>query len=233
MATVSDTDTGTSTTPAGTASFASSGPGSFGGNSCTLSQSSPRVASCQVTFTSLSLGANTITASYSGDATHKQGAASTSVTVAVPASTRGCRIQGEGLIIAANGDRARFALHVRAPSSSRHDGDPGWRVVSYRDLGPVRPFQLLSRDLQALTCAPGRPSGGSVFGTGKVDRSSTVFFRIDVIAGPKTDNRHSSRRHESSYRIRLSNGYDSGLGQLLAGQIKISIHSQNDNGHQR
>jgi probable HAF family extracellular repeat protein len=233
MATVSDTDTGTSTTPAGTASFSSSGPGSFGGNPCTLSLSSPRVASCQVTFTSLSLEAKTITASYGGDATHEQGAASTSVTVALPTSTNGCQIQGEGLIIAANADRASFALDVRAPSNSRHDGDRGWRVVSYRDFGPVRPFQLLSRDLQALTCAPGRPSSGSMFGTGKVDRSSTVFFRIDVIARPNTDNHHSSRRHESSYRIRLSNGYDSGLGPLHAGQIKISIHNQNDNGHRR
>jgi hypothetical protein len=72
-----------------------------------------------------------------------------------------------------------------------------------------------------------------MFGTGKVDRSSTVFFRIDVIAGPNTDNHHSSRRHESSYRIRLSNGYDSGLGPVHAGQIKISIHNQNDNDHRR
>jgi hypothetical protein len=186
-----------------------------------------------VSFTSLSPGAKTITASYGGDTMHSRSGASTSVTVAVPASTKGCQIQGEGLIIAANSDRARFGLDVRAPASLGRDGDRRWRVVSYRDLGPAQPFGLLSRDLQALTCTPGRLPNGSLFGTDNVARASTVFFRIDVTAAANRNTPHRSSRYRGSYRIRLTNGYDSGLAQLLAGQIKIRTHNQNENSDRR
>jgi probable HAF family extracellular repeat protein len=228
-ATVSDTDLGSSSTPAGAVSFSASGPGSSSGTPCTLSQSSPSVASCAVSFTSLSPEAPTITASYDGDTMHTRSGGGTSVMIAMPASTKGCQIQGEGLIIAANGDRARSAFDVRVPSSSGRNGEHGRRVVSYRDLGPAQRFQLVSLDVQALTCTPGRTPSGSVFGTGKVDRSSTMFFRIDVTAAANTNSQHRSPRYRGSYRIRLTNGYDSGPEPLRTGQIKIRMHNQNDN----
>ena len=76
-ATVADTDTGTAITPTGTVSFGSSGPGSFGGSPCTLSQTSPGVASCSVSYTPGASGvpsrSDAITASYVHDTTHGQG----------------------------------------------------------------------------------------------------------------------------------------------------------------
>jgi hypothetical protein len=67
-AVVSDTDTGTATTPSGTVEFsASSTAVEFSGTPvCTLSTA----GSCQITFTSSAYGPETITASYDGDSSH-------------------------------------------------------------------------------------------------------------------------------------------------------------------
>jgi len=66
---VNDTDIGIGIIPTGTVAFTSSGPGTFIGSPCTLSQ---QVATCQVTYTPTGTTArtDTITASYSGDASH-------------------------------------------------------------------------------------------------------------------------------------------------------------------
>jgi hypothetical protein len=90
-ATVADTGTGTQTTPSGTVSFTSSGPGSFGGSPCTLSGSGPS-ASCTVAYmpgASGTLRSDTITASYSGDSTHQTSNGSTAVAVQ-PTSKADC-----------------------------------------------------------------------------------------------------------------------------------------------
>ena len=74
-------------TPTGTVSFASSGPGSFGGGgTCTLSPVSTGTASCQVTYTpgsdtSALVRTDTITATYGGD--FRNGGSSGSATVQV------------------------------------------------------------------------------------------------------------------------------------------------------
>jgi hypothetical protein len=84
-ATVTDTATSGQTTPTGTVTVGSGGPGSFTGSPCTLAQTSPGVASCQVTYTPGASGtptrADTITATYSGDPTHKSSSGTTTVTV--------------------------------------------------------------------------------------------------------------------------------------------------------
>jgi len=66
---VNDTDIGIGIIPTGTVAFTSSGPGTFIGSPCTVSQ---QVATCQVTYTPTGTTArtDTITAIYSGDASH-------------------------------------------------------------------------------------------------------------------------------------------------------------------
>jgi len=96
MCTATVTDTaGPATTPTGTVSFGSSGPGDFGGSPCTLSGSGAS-ASCSVSYTPDASGStrtDTITATYGGDATHAGSSGTTAVTVE-PTSTADCRHGG-------------------------------------------------------------------------------------------------------------------------------------------
>jgi hypothetical protein len=80
--TVSDTASGSATTPGGSVSFSSDSPGSFSGSgSCTLS-----AGSCQISYTPAAIGSGThkITANYSGDTAH----AVSSASINEPVTTR-------------------------------------------------------------------------------------------------------------------------------------------------
>ena len=77
-AVVSDTDTGTATTPSGTVDFsASSTAVEFSAPVCTLSAA----GSCQITFTGSAYGPETITASYDGDSSHATSSATQQIEV--------------------------------------------------------------------------------------------------------------------------------------------------------
>jgi DNA-binding beta-propeller fold protein YncE len=215
-ATVSDTDSGASITPTGTVNFSSGGTESLDGSPCTLSESSPAVATCQMSFGSMAPATETINASYSGDAAHTASSGSTSVTAALPTSTKGCEIHGAGLITAADDDHAQFGV----AALTLHRSGRLLGSVRYRDFGPAQHLRLTSWNLQALTCNPGVSATGSIFGTGKLNRTTTVFFRIDATAGSES----RSARNIASYRIRLSNGYDSGSQTPHPGRVSIVIH---------
>jgi Bacterial Ig-like domain (group 3) len=77
------------TTPTGTVSFKTSGPGSFNEASCELTMVNASSASCSVTYTPGSTPAepvrsDTITAEYGGDDTHKASKGTTTVAVISP-----------------------------------------------------------------------------------------------------------------------------------------------------
>ena len=80
-ATVTDTETANASTPTGTVSFESNGSGSFGDDSCTLSQASPGVARCAVAYTPSAIAAQTISADYGGDPTHTASSGSQALSV--------------------------------------------------------------------------------------------------------------------------------------------------------
>jgi Bacterial Ig-like domain (group 1)/Bacterial Ig-like domain (group 3)/Calx-beta domain len=82
-ATVTDTGSGTKTTPTGTVSWGSSPAGTFAANQCTLSPTGTLgVASCSVGYTPSSAGANVVTASYGGSLAHEASQGQTTVQVA-------------------------------------------------------------------------------------------------------------------------------------------------------
>ena len=101
MATVTDTAAGTASTPTGTLGFESDGAGSFDPNTnqCTLTQTSPGVASCLVTYTPHTSNTptptrtDTITATYGGDTTHA-GSSGTGAVAVRPASRADCQQGG-------------------------------------------------------------------------------------------------------------------------------------------
>jgi len=80
-ATVTDTNAGTVSTPAGTVSFSSNGAGSFSVAGCTLVAGSTGTASCTVTYTPSETGTQTITGSYGGDTTHALSSGGTPLSV--------------------------------------------------------------------------------------------------------------------------------------------------------
>jgi hypothetical protein len=95
-ATVTDTAAGAASTPTGSVGFATSGPGSFGAGSCTLSAASAGVATCSVSYTpaaSDTLRTDTITAGYGGDSTHA-GSSATAAVAVQPTSDADCRHGG-------------------------------------------------------------------------------------------------------------------------------------------
>jgi hypothetical protein len=74
-------------------------------------------------------------------------------------------------------------------------------------------MNIHSSSVLAVTCSADGTSA-SIFGTATIDGGGSYDFRIDVkdLGEPgKTDR----------YRIRLSNGYDSGDQQLVSGNIQI------------
>ena len=92
-----------------------------------------------------------------------------------------------------------------------------------------------STQLLAVTCND--HTSGSIYGSGTVNGTTPVNFIIDVTAGSREDSsvgRHSRDDEEGSpatYRIRLSNGYDSGTQNVRGGRIQIEIESDHPDHH--
>jgi Mg-chelatase subunit ChlD len=129
------------------------------------------------------------------------------VTVGFPASTAGCKVNYGGTITAMNGDAATFGGNAKA------DGLKG--EEEYQDHGPLADMNVHSIDVRAVVCNEAG-TAASIFGFATVDGSGSFQYRIDI-----TDNGEPGR--DDTYRIRLSNGYDSGVQTLSAGG-NVQIH---------
>lgn len=123
----------------------------------------------------------------------------------LPGSTAGCKVTYGGRITAANGDKATFGGNAKADGLNGNE--------NYRDHGPATAMHVKSTAILAVICSADGTSA-SIFGTATVDGAGSFDFRIDVrdLGEPGTSDR---------YRLRLSNGYDSGDQQLEGGNIQI------------
>jgi hypothetical protein len=83
--TVSDTDTGTKTSPTGVTSWSSTGAGTFaGGGACSLTPQPLGVSKClSISYTPTAPGAASITSAYAGDASHLASATASAGTLTV------------------------------------------------------------------------------------------------------------------------------------------------------
>jgi len=137
------------------------------------------------------------------DATEPEDTASK--TWVIPASTEGCKVTYGGGITAANGDKATFGGNAKA------DGLKGQE--EYQDHGPAADMNVHSIDVLAVVCSADGTMA-SIFGTATVDGSGSFDYRIDLkdLAEPGSSD---------TYRIRLSNGYDSGEQVLEGGNVQI------------
>lgn len=123
----------------------------------------------------------------------------------LPGSTAGCKVTYGGRITAANGDKATFGGNAKA------DGLKGQE--QYQDHGPATPMNVHSIDVDAVLCSPDGTQA-SIFGTATVNGSGSFDYRIDLkdLGEPGSGD---------TYRIRLSNGYDSGEQTLSGGNVQI------------
>lgn len=123
----------------------------------------------------------------------------------LPGSTPGCKVTYGGRITAANGDKATFGGNAKA------DGLKGQE--QYQDHGPVTPMNVHSIDVDAVVCNRDGTQA-SIFGTATVNGGGSFDYRIDLkdLGEPGTSD---------TYRIRLSNGYDSGEQTLSGGNVQI------------
>jgi hypothetical protein len=148
-------------------------------------------------------GSDVITATAQGGS--KPSDTATKVWV-LPASTPGCKITGGGRILAANGDAATFGGNAKGTGPSGEE--------EYQDHGPSDDMNVHSTSILAVSCSADG-TAASIFGMATIDGGGSFVFRIDVsdLGEPGAGTDH--------YRMRLSNGYDSGDQVLNGGNIQI------------
>jgi hypothetical protein len=144
-ATVTDTGAGTASTPTGTVGFASDGSGAFDPdtNQCALTQTSPGVASCLVTYTPHTSGTpsptrtDTITATYGGDSTHADSSGTAGVAVR-PTSRADCQQGGWRNYGFSSQRQCLQSLSGglgEQPGSKADCMHGGWRTLGFRNQG--------------------------------------------------------------------------------------------------
>ncbi len=122
----------------------------------------------------------------------------------IPQSTEGCKVTYGGHITAANGDPASFGGNAKAPAKGQEQ---------FQDHGPAADMNVHSIDVQAVVCSRDGTSA-SIFGTATIDGAGSFDYRIDLqdLGEPGTSD---------TYRLRLSNGYDTGEQVLDGGNVQI------------
>jgi hypothetical protein len=123
-----------------------------------------------------------------------------------------CLVSNGGRITAANGDRANFGGHAANDGALR-----GHQV--YVDHGPVSPFRFQSLTVTFLACfEDGR--NAEMTGTGTVDLPSGAQQLVQYLIRVR-DLGELPQSPTDTYRITLSNGYDSGEQPVEHGNIQI------------
>jgi hypothetical protein len=125
-------------------------------------------------------------------------------------STAGCdaKITGGGQITTSQHDQATFGGEATGLTSGSASGNE-----QYQDHGPASPMDVKSTVVTSITCNAQRTQA-SIFGQATIGGTGFYSYEIDVVDnGEPGSNDH--------YRMRLSNGYDSGDHTLAGGNIKI------------
>ncbi|HEY6212241.1 MAG TPA: SBBP repeat-containing protein [Vicinamibacterales bacterium] len=164
---------------------------------------------CSFTYAGPSLpGADVISAYADTNANAAQDAGEPSGTATkawvLPASTAGCTVTQGGRITASTGGKATFGGNAQSAAAIRGQ-------EQYTDHATAAPMSVLSTKVIALVCSP---ASASIFGQATVNGAGAFAFRIDV-----KDNGEPGSA--DTYRMRVSNGYDSGEQLISGGNVQI------------
>jgi Big-like domain-containing protein len=124
----------------------------------------------------------------------------------IPASTANCKVTFGGRITVTNGDKATFGGNAKATPSGN---------IQYTDHGPADAANVQSTDVFAVMCASDGVSA-TIYGEAMDNDTGPWMFRIDL-----TDMAEPGRN--DTFRIQLTNGYDSGEQTLEKGG-NIQLH---------
>jgi len=155
-------------------------------------------------YTAALPGTDVITATASGGTDPSDTAAKTWI---LPTNDPACKVTYGGRITTASGDKATFGGNAKGSGPAGQE--------EYRDHGPALDSNVHSIDVLAVTCSKDG-SAASIFGTATVNGSGSFDFRIDVqdLGEPGSSD---------TYRIRLSDGYDSGEQVLSRGNVQVHM----------
>jgi hypothetical protein len=146
-------------------------------------------------------GADVITATASGGTNPSDTATKTWV---IPANNEACKVTYGGRITAANGDKATLGGNAQGKGPKGQE--------EYQDHGPATDINVHSINVLAVTCSRDGVNA-SIFGKATINGAGSFDYRIDLkdMAEPGSSD---------TYRIRLSNGYDSGEQVLSGGNVQ-------------
>jgi hypothetical protein len=140
-------------------------------------------------------------------------------------STDKCSVTYGGRIATAEGDKGTFGgvAHAKGPKGQEE----------YQDHGPVTDINVHSIDVRGVICGPLEEDPGEVgllsrvatqatsseteahiFGTATINGSGSFDYQIDLVDSGEPGT-------ADTYRIWLSNGYDSGVQTLVGGNVQI------------
>ena len=154
-ATVTDTGTGTKSTPTGAVTFGSTGTGSFSSPSCTLTPTGTSgVASCSVNYTpsAVAAGGHLITATYQGDIAHGSSAKTANLAVTLRNSSTSVSCSGPVALSAPTTCTATVSDPVLAGTASAPSGTVLFTVDRDGSFSPTV-CTLTSTSANAATCA--------------------------------------------------------------------------------
>ena len=182
-----------------------------GANSTSGSAPTDANGNAQLCYTGTNPGQDLISAFADTDANgtkgpNEPGATATKTWTPPPPPGAGCKVTGGGQITASNGDTASFG-------GNAHPSTPPKGQEQYTDHGPATPINVHSISVLTITCSADRKQA-TITGKATVNGQGSFDYRIDVkdLGEPGKND---------TYRIRLSNGYDSGEHTLKGGNIQI------------
>ena len=116
----------------------------------------------------------------------------------------GCKVTYGGWITTAAGDQATFGGNVNEVKGS----------LEYQDHGPWTDVYVHSKTVTSGFCVSDAFAAAAITGIATVDGEGSYEYTLDLV-----DSGEPGRA--DLFRLRLSNGYDSGEQPLLGGNIQI------------
>jgi hypothetical protein len=116
----------------------------------------------------------------------------------------GCKVTYGGWITTAAGDQATFGGNVNEVKGS----------LEYQDHGPSTDVNVHSKTVTSGFCVSDAFAAATITGIATVDGEGSYEYTLDLV-----DSGEPGRA--DLFRLRLSNGYDSGEQPLLGGNIQI------------
>ena len=116
----------------------------------------------------------------------------------------GCKVTYGGWITTAAGDKASFGGNVNEIKGS----------LEYQDHGPATDINVHSKTVTSGFCISDAFAAATITGIATIDGEGSYEYTLDLVDAGEPG-------RADLFRLRLSNGYDSGEQPLLGGNVQI------------